>query len=349
MRFWCHSNQKSKFTRKLKWKGKATLNLTEDLLPSLPGYFKIDSEGKIVSYNDEMIEKLQREFSEVNFTNLPGNNEKIYKDEEVQKLTQDDIEELKKERQGDEIIELVKRNNQNFDQRFEFSKKKYLEKKQKKYTLYFYIEECSLANLNLYYVNKQGNYYLPRKDYLAYLLNHLYPKTNENVLLIEKTKGVAAAGILQRMDSSNKLYTINMTSDFTMNKHLEAVQLLNLVDFGKENLIFESFETFIENNRQVDYVCIVADINVPVLLAKITQNLRYNCKIVVFNKNYDIIKSCFDFLLKSDDFIRVDVTDYFYRDYQVLPLRTHPEMKGNLASGYFLTATRIKPKKTEDN
>lgn len=340
----------SKFTRKLKWKGKTTLHLTEDLLQSLPGYFKVNRDGQLESYNADIVNKLESEFMDENLGDLQGNNEKIYRFDEVQKLTTEDIEQLKKEHQGEDIIELVKRNNQNFEQRFEFSKKKYIEKKQKKYTLFFYIEKCSLASLNLYYMNKQGSYYLPRGDYLAYFLNHVHPKANDNVMVIEKTKGVISAGVLQKMDQSNKLYVINMTQDFTMNKHLEAVQLLDLSEFGREALVFESLEHFSTNNREVDFLCLAADVNILTLLEKIAPNMRFNCKIVIFTKNYEVVKAGFDYMLKSDDFIRVDVTDYMYREYQVLPLRTHPEMKGNLASGYLLTATRIKPyKRPEGN
>lgn len=272
---------------------------------------------------------------------LTGNNETIYRNDTVQKLTHEEILKAKEEKEGDEMVDLIKRNNVNFEQRFDISKKKYLDKKKKKYNLYFFVEECNLENVNRYFMKNYKNYYFEREDYLAYYLNLVHPQPNDNLFLAERTRGVIAAGLLSKMDQSNQIYILDTKKQTSKENRFEAVNLLGLNQRVKGMSHSETLDHFKENKREIDFFCTADDINLITLIEAVQPQMRDNCQLVMFGRTYDLLRPVYEYLMKNHDFININLTDYFMRDYQILPLRTHPEMKGNLITGFFLTAIKI--------
>lgn len=47
----------------------------------------------------------------------------------------------------------------------------------------------------------------------------------------------------------------------------------------------------------------------------------------------------------SNEAICIELRETWFRDYQVLPMRTHPTMKMHGASGYLLSAIKVIPTK----
>ncbi|OMH78565.1 tRNA (adenine(58)-N(1))-methyltransferase non-catalytic subunit TRM6 [Zancudomyces culisetae] len=63
--------------------------------------------------------------------------------------------------------------------------------------------------------------------------------------------------------------------------------------------------------------------------------------VVVYSPYKETLTGCFDYMRASSEFVNVQITESWLREYQVLPGRTHPFMTMSGSGGYILTAIRI--------
>jgi tRNA (adenine-N(1)-)-methyltransferase non-catalytic subunit len=104
---------------------------------------------------------------------------------------------MKKELKPSEIISGLVENNEQFNKRSEYSKLKYLKKKERKYMFKIHALPATLENVHQYYFKQEhrsiGSI---RWDILALLL--LYSSPLNRVLLAEQTKGILLGSALTR-------------------------------------------------------------------------------------------------------------------------------------------------------
>jgi tRNA (adenine-N(1)-)-methyltransferase non-catalytic subunit len=62
-----------------------------------------------------------------------GNNQTIVDDNAAQTLSHEDIENLKKQKSGKELVDALVQNSKSFENKTQFSQQKYLNRKKKKY------------------------------------------------------------------------------------------------------------------------------------------------------------------------------------------------------------------------
>jgi hypothetical protein len=290
------------------------------------------------------LEKQLKHYEVIDFDGLEGNNEQIYLKEDTQKLTDEAIQNMKTlEDNPEKLIETIAQNNANFQMRFAFSKQKYIDKKEKKHNLILKIERCSVANLNNFYISKHNDYAFTREDSLAFVLNSTYPENGDVVFINEKTRGVITAALLDRISEfeNSKILLFNERSPSFDVLRYEAIKLLDLSELGLKKMRFIQKTQLSEVTEKINFVVIANDGHELEVLKSIDKLLAPNCKVMVFSRYYEVIKEIYEYLGSTKTFANLKFTDYFYRVYQALPMRSHPTMQGNTCSSFFLTAIRV--------
>lgn len=272
-------------------------------------------------------------------------NETVYASEQqIQKLTEEDIKNLTlEEKNPEKIIEALLKNNANFEKRSEFSKQKYMEKKNKKYNLILKIEKCDLQNLNRLFVTDRKDYIFAREDYLAFLLNHVHPKNGDNVFIVEKTRGVVLSAFLEKISQfdESRIYFTHPKMNFGDITKFEAVKLLNQSDNFKQKTVFVKNDELIQINVSLNFLVIAYDEMETNFLEKLEGFMDFNAKIVVFTNFYESATKVYEYLVAKKHFVNVLFNDYMFREMQAWPMRSHATMMGNTSAGYFVSAINV--------
>ena len=152
-----------------------------------------------------------------------ANNKDIFTLEQAQKLKPQQINDLKATKKGEEIIQTIVENNEQFEKRTLYSKEKYLNKKKKKYLFQFHAEPTTLENVHkFYFLTDPKSVNWIRWDMLGFLFLQAGPFGR--VLLSEKTKGIILGGILRRQFKS-----VTVAGDQLKNfKRFPIVEQLNI-------------------------------------------------------------------------------------------------------------------------
>ncbi|KAI4839366.1 tRNA (adenine(58)-N(1))-methyltransferase non-catalytic subunit TRM6 [Plasmodium brasilianum] len=149
---------------------------------------------------------------------IKGTNKDIFYNNNSQKLTEENIAELKEENFENpyEVVQKLVDNSTTFKEKTIISKFKYVEKKLKRHFCQFTVYECNIVNLvNFYYKYFPEKISYVRIDYLANLLFHLnrdYYVRSDTHLNDEKIKAVWS--IQHKLDEEkNKSSLTNYRSD----------------------------------------------------------------------------------------------------------------------------------------
>lgn len=273
-------------------------------------------------------------------------NETMYVAESAQKLTEDEIRNLAAQKQTpDAIIETLVANNANFEKRSEFSKQKYLEKKQKKYNLILKIEHCDLLNLNRCFAVDRRDHIFNRDDYFAYLLNHFQVREGSQVFVAERARGLVLGGVLRKLKS---LEDYRVWAWTPKNKPLDisrfdAVRYLGLAPIFKTHVASPHTEEFEALHLKISTALIATDEQETQILDLLEGKLAYNAKVVVFTNFHEVAAAVYEHLASKGHYINLLFNDYLFREMQAWPMRSHPTMVGNSSAGYFVTATNVNP------
>jgi tRNA (adenine58-N1)-methyltransferase non-catalytic subunit len=142
-------------------------------------------------------------------------NQKLMDDSLVQKLSQKDIEALKeKSLAGEfthkELIDQIISNNENFNEKTEFSKAKYIKRKVKKFSKMFIPIRSTAKGFAEYYMEK-GNEKIRelRIDTLSQLLTFANIRAGSKLLVCDDTSGLLGAAILERTAGFGKVYFLH--------------------------------------------------------------------------------------------------------------------------------------------
>lgn len=134
--------------RKLRWRKHYVLPLSEVSEADLPGYFRLNEKGGIEKCTEDVLKDELRNLNWEAELDINKTNADIVQSMQAQKLSMNEIEELKQSgAQGKDIIDDLIKNNENFDLRTDFSKEKYIKKKKMKYDVVFKVEKCTLHTI----------------------------------------------------------------------------------------------------------------------------------------------------------------------------------------------------------
>ncbi|KAJ0402965.1 hypothetical protein P43SY_009222 [Pythium insidiosum] len=225
---------------------------------------------------------------------VPDTDNRNYTDtNSAQKLSVHDITGMRESgASGREIIQKLVENSETWDAKTEFSKQKYLKKKQQKYMPRVRFLKCTAESLcRTYRAKNPSKICNIREDSLGQILMYANIHAEAQVLVVDTCMGLVTGAIVERQAGLGRII-----AGFE-GQQLSA-DILRRFNFDKSTM--ESIHTFPLNS--VQYL---------------------------------------EMLQQMDSVIDVQLSETWTREHQILPGRTHPEMKMNAFSGYLLTGTKV--------
>uniref|UniRef100_A0A7E4V0R8 tRNA (adenine(58)-N(1))-methyltransferase non-catalytic subunit TRM6 n=1 Tax=Panagrellus redivivus TaxID=6233 RepID=A0A7E4V0R8_PANRE len=143
----------------------------------------------------------------------------------VQKLTEEEIVALKEEGTAvDHLVTQLVEGNVNFDKRTNFSKEKYIAKKQKHHSDKVFIIDPTLRLIAtaLFRRGPEHIAYL-RPDLLAQILHHSALIFGGKALVYEESSGLIAAAVMQRFEGKGEMYYLHRGVSPTTHQALHAM------------------------------------------------------------------------------------------------------------------------------
>ena len=317
-----------------------------------------------VTNEDNYIEIKSKEFlnenkfedEEIEYTNekIIGNtNKEIYQSDNAQKLTDDEIKDLKeKTKNKDELIKTILENNTSMEKRTIFSQEKIIKKKTKKYKNLIWITSTSLFNIieTFFIIDPKIINYL-RMDTISTMLintNFMEGKT----LIFEETNNILTQAYCMRTPYNGKV--ISLFKEKICNKNLNIFNLTrkqkSLISYMNINCFLnkKSFGYDIFNQKFQNYfsnlvICLKMDIEIPIYFFNLLPFLKYSGNIIIFGKDKEILINIDKILNENKLGIDTKIIETITREYQILELRTHPMMNNKGYSGYVLVSYKTVP------
>jgi len=317
-----------------------------------------------VTNEDNYIEIKSKEFlnenkfedEEIEYTNekiIGNSNKEIYQSDNAQKLTDDEIKDLKeKTKNKDELIKTILENNTSMEKRTIFSQEKIIKKKTKKYKNLIWITSTSLFNIieTFFIIDPKIINYL-RMDTISTMLintNFMEGKT----LIFEETNNILTQVYCMRTPYNGKV--ISLFKEKICNKNLNIFNLtrkqkslisymnincfLNKKSFGYD-IFIKKFQNYFSNL----VICLKMDIEIPIYFFNLLPFLKYSGNIIIFGKDKEILINIDKILNENKLGIDTKIIETITREYQILELRTHPMMNNKGYSGYVLVSYKTVP------
>ncbi|EMG48714.1 TRM6 tRNA [Candida maltosa Xu316] len=182
---------------------------------------------------EESDENTQRQELTKMFSNSAENNQNIIDiGGKIQKLSKDDIDELKKSGAsssiGQMIIEKIVAGHGGFDKKTIHSQQKYLKRKQQKFLRRFTVDYIGGSELLQYYIERDLQRVLDMSvETLGLMLTYGNVRPGGKYLVIDETGGVLIYAMMERMNYEGTIVSIHE------NEHPNLVALKDS-DFGEE-------------------------------------------------------------------------------------------------------------------
>ena len=297
------------------------------------------------------------EDEEIEYSNdkiLLASNKEIYQSEKSQKLTDEEIRELKsKVKNKDELIKAIAENNTSMDKRTILSKEKYIKKKTQKYKNLIWITNTNLFNIveTFFIFDSKSINYL-RMDSISTMLVNSNFLPNTHTLIYEETNNILTHAYAMRTQFGSKVYhlykdrisnkNLNLFNFSSFQKaiitYLEYKQITDKTSFGYE-MFNKKFNLFFGNL----VICVKNDEEIPQIFSETFDYLKYSGNLIIFAKDIEILVTIDKYLTDNKLGIDTKIVETIAREYQVLPLRTHPTMSHKGFSGYVLTSYKTVP------
>ncbi|KAJ6218177.1 hypothetical protein RDWZM_009334 [Blomia tropicalis] len=159
--------------------------------------------------------------------NEQKDNRFIKDDNRSQKLTRNDIEKIKKEISGEEIIKTLVENSSTFEEKNKFSQQKYLVKKKQKYLNLFTVFKPSIKLLmEMYFAKGPSKNNFLRVDTLSQMLTLCNVMAGGNYMVVDSNLGILSAGLMERTAGKGSIVQI-FNETIPNGSYRQAVYALN--------------------------------------------------------------------------------------------------------------------------
>ncbi len=102
---------------------------------------------------------------------------------------------------------------------------------------------------------------------------------------------------------------------------------------------YKGLDVYLEGD--LDCLLLVSKFDPFIILKHCCSKLAPSKPVVIFHSCLDVIKRCADWLKEEKQAVKIEISDVFSREFQVLPNRTRPTMKPEESTGYLLTAIKV--------
>jgi tRNA (adenine-N(1)-)-methyltransferase non-catalytic subunit len=255
---------------------------------------------------------------------------------------------------GQELIDNIVENSNTFTKRSKFSQEKYLKKLKKKHLFLAELRYPSMHNVCDYAYDAIDNRSVKlRYDALAYILNTSNVTCTSKALIIENTKGIVTAGAVERMGDRGTIFKLCLSDSSIANYQTDISFMYKMNEVNGTNITFVNYRDFKRKSKSLNLVhkqmqractsCIIVhDKHSPKdLFALAYPFLQPSCYVVVHSESLQPLAELERHVRNNKFAVMVNLEELFTREYQVLPLRTHPHMATTSSSGYILTFITI--------
>jgi len=290
-------------------------------------------------------------------TEITKDNREIFDEGQNQKLSYEEIEYRKSIGvRGQELINNIVENSETFAKRTKFSKEKYLKKLKKKHLNLLELRYPSMHNICDFVYEQPDNKAIKlRYDTLGYILNSANISCTSTTLVIENTRGILTACVVERMGETGKIVKFSLPEGESNNPNGEIMHLNKLCNVVGKNIDFINYrqlkkktEESIVLREKLNQTCtsciIVHDKHSPVDLFNIVYPyLQYSCYVTVHSHFIQPLAELEKHLNDMGLAVMINLESLFTREHQILPSRTHPHMVTTNNGGYILTFITIEP------
>ncbi|VDI35904.1 tRNA (adenine-N(1)-)-methyltransferase non-catalytic subunit [Mytilus galloprovincialis] len=261
--------------------------------------------------NGEMVKVNKKELDEAFQSTEQGkDNRGLHDLDSNQKLSRDDIELMKKTgMEGEKIIDQLIENSTTFKDKTEYAQEKWIKKKKKKHLQIFTVLKPTARLLcEMYHGKAPQKICHIRIDTLAQILTYSNVRANCNMAVVDTTNGLVDMGNHEK------------------GRRLER-------RFSVACLFSDSFALIVACKYHPT----------PIVLALL--DYIAPCRpIVLYSQHKEPLMDCYAFMRERGGIVNFRLTETWLREYQVLPMRTHPHIGMSGGGGYLLTAlTLMKP------
>ncbi|CAH6720406.1 tRNA (adenine(58)-N(1))-methyltransferase non-catalytic subunit Trm6p [[Candida] jaroonii] len=217
----------------------------------------IKSMSEQVNIEQPEDEELDRDILTKIFSNSAENNQNIINiGSKIQKLTHEDINELKESGAssniGQLIISKMIEGHEGFDKKTIHSQQKYLKRKQAKFLRRFTVEYLNSAQLMNYYMEKDLNRLLDMsQETLGLMLNYSNVRPGGKYLLVDETGGLILYAMLEKMGFEGEVLLVheNEHPNYSMLKHCDIPE-----DVLDKSVKFINWLQILEpSNERIDF------------------------------------------------------------------------------------------------
>ncbi|TFK19974.1 Gcd10p-domain-containing protein [Coprinopsis marcescibilis] len=309
-------------------------------------------------------------------------NELINDGQAVQPLTVEEIKALKLAGvHSSDIIQKQVENHANFALKTEYSKEKYLKRKEAKYSKVFTTVEPTIFNVCDYWFNKDQNRIRDlRMDSLAQVLNLANIRPGGRYLVVDDASGLIVAGILNRLGGEGRLLAIcdtesppafpvltqmNFTPDImkpltSLNwatSQRDYIPVVPPSELPQHEVKSDRHKSKLRKRKAIndmlystrddlfsgefDSLIIASEYDPSTIIERLSHYLAGSASVVVHSPYIQIVANLQTKLRHEPQFLCPSVTEAWLRQYQVLPGRTHPMMAMSGSGGFILHATKI--------
>ena len=324
---------------------KKAINLSFFKDKNLNTYWDISDDNNYIQITEKEFkseEEFENEILEYSNEKIIGvTNKEIYQSTQAQKLTQEEIENLRSKTQDkDELIKKIIENNTSMEKRTIFSQEKILKKKALKYKYLIFITPPSLFNIiETFFIYECNEINKLRFDSVASMLINSNFQENSSTLIIDESSHILTLAYAQRTQFGSKV--MHIFFDRPPSKNLN---LLNLNSRQKGNIEYmrysvlmdenQIFKKFYQNKFANLVICMKEDKLIPYYFFELFQFLRFSGNFIIFAKDKEILVSVDKMMIDNKLGIDSKIIETITREYQILELRTHPMMNNKGFSGY---------------
>ncbi|GFR49609.1 hypothetical protein Agub_g11629, partial [Astrephomene gubernaculifera] len=243
------NGEKLTFVQKLKANG--TIRVGKYNVPAAPlvgapygALFEVSSDGRSLQ---RVLLPPPDEITRITETERDNSN-LFDRNNENQKLTQEQIEELKKSgKAGSEIIEALCSNSATFQNKTEFAQDKYKRRKAKKYLTYLTVRKPTARIVcEAFYDKCPERVWHLRHDTLAVMLNLANVAAGAKVLVVEHCMGVVTAAAVERLGGMGAVCAVQLDE---RPAPLDAVRQMNL-DTQQRSVLFTALASSLLRDKE---------------------------------------------------------------------------------------------------
>ena len=305
-----------------------------------------------------------------------ADNSSLFDKNDSQRLSQADINAAKAASSTtapSALIGLLVDNSATFHHKTEFSQEKYIARKKRKHAVELSTLEANTVNCWETQLTREPARLLHmRVDTLAAVMQYGDVRAGQYVMCVESTHGSVLGAIAKRMGGDGLLLNVVQQADIREGCPLSSLPLPNPVPFGCLKGSLSADEQSIA--LAVPYQLLQDDVLFNQLLvadevhaySDAVQAMAEGVDSLVVCSRMDcveVLSACFPFLRPGGSFVvhcgfaaplaslhrtlringlavRVELTEAWYREYQVLTNRTHPHVNMSHSAGYLLAGVK---------